>query len=186
MKIPNMLTLLRFFLIPVIIFLIYSSNSDLIFVSLIIFVFAVITDYFDGLIARKFNQKSVFGTFFDPIVDKLLILSIFFVFSNLGLISIWIPLLFLFRELFVTGIRQVGSTKEKIVGANWMGKSKFILQFLLAVQIYLYFYFQRVGINSLLFNQIAVNWFSWIVVIISLLYAFIFLYWYRELLLKDL
>ncbi len=186
MKIPNLLTLIRFFLIPTIGFLLYSNNPVYILISIILFAIAVLTDWADGFIARSNNQRSVFGTFFDPLIDKMLILTIFFIFVDLDLIPLWIVLLILFRELTVSGIRHVYSTPKKVIGANWMGKSKFIMQAVVIfyTQIFLYLTYS----NKVLpfFNKTLVYYFTLIMVVISLAYALNFVFWHRKEILSKI
>tara|TARA_Y100000310_G_scaffold341787_1_gene442109 strand:- start:10532 stop:11092 length:561 start_codon:yes stop_codon:yes gene_type:complete len=179
MKIPNILTISRFLLVPVIAFLLYSKNPNHILISILLFLVAVITDWADGFIAREKNQKSVFGTLFDPLIDKMLILTIFFIFVDLGLIPLWMVLLILFRELLVSGIRQICSSVKKVVGANWMGKSKFIMQTVLVLYIQIFLYFTYSDKSVLFFNKTLVYYSSLAVTIISLAFALNFLFWYR-------
>jgi CDP-diacylglycerol--glycerol-3-phosphate 3-phosphatidyltransferase len=186
MKIPNMLTILRFFLIPLTAVLLYTENPNYILFSIVFFVIAVMTDWADGYIARNFNQKSVFGTFFDPLVDKMLILALFFIFANLGVIPLWMALLILFRELAVTGIRQVCSTKKKVVGANWMGKSKFLLQTVGVIFLQIVIYLNLKGISNIIFNEMVAFYFILAVVVVSLAFAVNFFYWHRQKLLKGI
>ncbi len=186
MKIPNMLTIIRFILIPLIGYMLYSSSPNIILISIGLFVFAVGTDWADGYIARNYNLKSVFGTFFDPIVDKMLILTIFFIFADIKIIPLWTALLILFREFFVTGIRQVCSTKKKVVGANWMGKSKFMLQTVGVVFLQIVLYFKLIGRTNIIFNEAMGFYFIMIVVVVSLAFASNFLYWHRKKLLTGI
>ena len=180
MKIPNILTIIRFLLIPVIAFLLYSKNPSYILLSILLFLIAITSDWLDGFIARKRKMISVFGTFFDPIVDKILVLTILFIFVDLKLIPLWIVLLLLFRELFVSGGRQVCSTPKRFIGSNWMGKSKFVMQTGIIIYTQIYLYLNYSGITSQFFNQTAVYYAVLIMTILSLIYAFIFLYWYRK------
>jgi CDP-diacylglycerol--glycerol-3-phosphate 3-phosphatidyltransferase len=186
MKVPNMLTLIRFLLIPLVALMLYSNDPNLVLISIGIFIFAIITDWADGYIARNFNLKSKFGTFFDPIVDKMLILTMFFIFSDLKLIPLWMILLILFREFLVTGIRQVCSTGTKIVGANWMGKTKFSLQAIAIVYLQLFLYFRLHRASNVLFNETAAFYFVLVVVIVSLAFALNFLYWHRKEILEGI
>ena len=186
MKIPNVLTIIRFILIPLIGYMLYSSNPNIILISIALFAFAVFTDWADGYIARNCNLKSVFGTFFDPIVDKMLILTIFFIFADIKIIPLWTALLILFREFFVTGIRQVCSTKKKIVGANWMGKSKFMLQTVGVFFLQFVLYFKLIGMPNIIFNETTGFYFIMIVVVVSLAFASNFLYWHRKKLLTGI
>jgi CDP-diacylglycerol--glycerol-3-phosphate 3-phosphatidyltransferase len=191
MKIPNLLTIIRFLLIPVISVLLYSNNPHYVLATIPLFIFSIITDYADGEIARKFKQKSTFGTFFDPLVDKMLILTVMFIFSDLKLIPVWLVLLILFRELLVTGIRQVCSKPKKVVGANWMGKSKFSLQAILVCYIMFVLYFEKAGINIsinniFLFTRPIAFYFALLVTVVSIAFAFNFLYWHRKEIMSDL
>lgn len=185
MKISNVITLLRLLLIPLIAYLLYSKKPAYILLSMILFGIATITDWLDGFIARKYRQKSAFGTFFDPIIDKTLILTIFLIFADLNLIPMWIVIILLFRELLVTVIRQNFSTKSKIIGANWMGKSKFFLQscFIFYTQIFLFLTYN--DYYSVLFNKIFIYYFALFITIASIFYAIIFLYWHRKSVFLD-
>lgn len=185
MKIPNMLTIGRLLLIPIIAFLLYSKNPNYILISILLFIIAVITDWADGFIAREKNQKSIFGTLFDPLIDKMLILTMFFIFVDLDLIPLWMILLILFRELLVSGIRQVCSTTGNVVGSNWMGKSKFIMQTVLALYLQIFLYLTYSNNTLLFFNETIIYYFTLTVTIISLAFALNFLlrHW-KEILLK--
>jgi CDP-diacylglycerol--glycerol-3-phosphate 3-phosphatidyltransferase len=186
MKIPNILTIIRFFLIPVTAALLYSKDPKMVLISILVFLLAVLTDWADGYIARTYRLKSVFGTFFDPLVDKMLILALFFIFADLRLIPLWMALLILFRELFVTGIRQVCSTKTRVVGANWMGKSKFLLQTVAVVFLQLVLFFNLRGDAHAFFNETVAFYFILLVVIVSLAFAANFFFWHRKRLLKGI
>ncbi len=184
MKLTNLLTLLRLLLVPVIFFLINSKETSLLLLSLLVFLFAVFTDWFDGFIARTYNLITAFGTVFDPLTDKMLILSIFFAFSSIGLIPIWMVLLLLFRELLVSGIRQLGSVSGKIIGANWMGKAKASLQMGIIVFVQCYLILKSIG--YLIPYGLDILYFSTLfMVILSLIFAAVFLVWNRSLVLKD-
>ncbi|MCH8003267.1 MAG: CDP-diacylglycerol--glycerol-3-phosphate 3-phosphatidyltransferase [Nanoarchaeota archaeon] len=186
MKIPNLLTLIRFFLIPTIAFLLYSDNPNYILLSTIFFIIASLTDWADGFIARHHNQKSAFGTFFDPLIDKMLILTMFFIFVDLDLIPLWMALLILFRELLVTGIRQFCSTPKKVVGANWMGKSKLFMQTIVVLYIQIFLYLTYSDKIIFLFNNTLVFYLTLIMTIISLGYALNFLLWHRKEILSNI
>lgn len=186
MNIPNFLTIVRFFLIPVIGFLMYSKDPNYVLASLVIFVFAVFTDWLDGYIARNYNKKTTFGTFFDPLVDKMLILTMLFLFVDLDMLPLWMILLVLFREFLVTGVRQVCSKPKKIVGANWMGKTKFIMQALVIIYIQLLIYFNLSELKVTLFNETIAFYFALLMTIVSITFALNFLYWYKKELLSDI
>lgn len=102
---PNILSILRLLLSPVFFVLIISKNTDLIIFAYFIYIFAAITDYFDGVLARKYNATSQFGNFFDPLADKFLTSFAFMSFVNLGIINIWLVIIVIFRDLFTTIMR---------------------------------------------------------------------------------
>lgn len=131
-NLPNILTISRILLSVLLLFvLIDSSNLGLREAHLyafFIFVIASITDFFDGYIARKYQLISVFGEVFDPLADKMLILSAFIGLLITQTASPWAVFLILSREFFITGLRVVvASTKQSVKASIW-GKYKTVLQ----------------------------------------------------------
>ena len=184
MKITNLLTIVRLLLIPFIIALLYSSSTSFLILALALFLIASFTDWLDGYIARNYNLITTFGTFIDPIADKILILGIFFAFSDLNLVPLWMVLLVLFRELLVSGVRQVSSMKGKIIGANWMGKTKASLQILFILLAQIYLILKSINYPLAYWPKFLYLFFLGIT-LLALLFAFVFVYWNRDLLLKD-
>ncbi len=139
MNLPNRLTILRMILIPfVLLFMLPLPFMPLtwnyfiyrwgMLLALLFFVAASVTDYLDGHIARSQNIVSNFGKFLDPIADKLLVLSVFMAFIELGRISTWVLVIILFRELLVTGIRLLAAEDQVVVAARMPGKIKTVSQ----------------------------------------------------------
>ncbi len=90
MTIPNILTLLRVAIIPVVVVLLIIAETDAIrWWAFYLFVVAAVTDYFDGWLARKLNQESDIGRLFDPIADKLLVVAVYFALVDTGIIAGW-------------------------------------------------------------------------------------------------
>ncbi|NNE85701.1 MAG: CDP-diacylglycerol--glycerol-3-phosphate 3-phosphatidyltransferase [Alphaproteobacteria bacterium] len=110
MTIPNILTLLRVALIPIIVVLMIAGDSDAArWWAFSLFVASALTDYFDGWLARKLKQESDFGRLFDPIADKLLVVAVYFVLVNDDIIAGWNVLavvLIVSRELLVSALRE--------------------------------------------------------------------------------
>ena len=104
----TLLTLLRITFIPIIVFTYIYNDGKYRDVSAYIFLVALITDYFDGVIARKFNQVTTFGTFLDPIADKLLVVVtvILLSSSNDSILFLMSALIIVSREFLVIAIRQ--------------------------------------------------------------------------------
>ncbi len=184
LNIPNILTLSRALLIPVIITCVYSQRIPSLILSISLLVLIWVLDYFDGLIARKRNLVTLFGIFIDPIVDKMTVLSLFFVFSDLGLIPLWLPLLLLFREFLTSGIRQVSSIKGEVLGVNWMGKIKWNLQIILILYTLFFLLARSLG-RTFPHGEEIIYIGTMIIVLSSLVSSFVFLYWNRTLFLEK-
>lgn len=145
MNLPNRLTLLRIFFVPLIVFFavfpfaqydIVFGHLSVGFVSLPIlnlillglFAFASFTDFLDGYLARKNHQVSTFGKFMDPIADKLLVNTLFILFAYQGLIPVVAVLVMIWRDVFVDGLRMLAAEKGKVVAAGYLGKLKTVVQ----------------------------------------------------------
>ena len=140
MNLPNKLTILRIFLVPVFMIVMmapipYLSDHDNVcrLVAFAIFVITSLTDMLDGKIARKYNLITNFGKFMDPLADKFMVfgalLSIIYKYEYIRPVFIWAAAIVMFRELAVTSIRLVVSGNEGIVvAASWLGKVKTVLQ----------------------------------------------------------
>ena len=136
-NIPNLLALIRLLLAPLMYVLLVDQDwavfegihpSWLNYFAAFIFVLASATDFFDGHIARTFDQITVMGKILDPLADKMLTLAGFLGLMMQGVASPWAIYLILTRELFVTGLR-VNAVAEGIdIAASWMGKVKTVAQ----------------------------------------------------------
>lgn len=127
MTTASKITLIRVAFIPVFMLFMYLSGGHpglLMWISLAIFIFASLTDYVDGHIARKYNQVSDFGKFLDPLADKLLVIAAMTMFCQWGMMPAWALMIVLTREFAVTGLRLVAVGKGKVIAAGWSGKVK--------------------------------------------------------------
>ena len=108
-NLANFLTIARIIVIPIIVICIYLKSPFYGWVAFVLFCVASITDYFDGYIARIRNEITNFGTFLDPIADKLLVAAVILILTSKGIIADWetIPaLIILLREIAVSGLRE--------------------------------------------------------------------------------
>lgn len=129
MNLPNKLTLLRIILVPFFAAaLLIGSIPHHYLIALLIFAAASITDMLDGKIARKYNMVTDFGKFADPLADKILVISAFACFIELGIVGAPFIILVLFREFSVTSIRLIAAENGKVVAANMWGKAKTVSQ----------------------------------------------------------
>lgn len=128
MNLANQITLLRIGLAFVCIWLIVRDTFISMLWAFIVFIAASLTDYFDGLVARKFSLVSDLGKILDPIADKILIIGVFLAFLDLGAIHVWIVTVILLRELIITSLRFFCLNKGIVLEAKILGKHKTVSQ----------------------------------------------------------
>ena len=128
MTTASKITLIRVVFIPIYMVLMYLSEgktNGFMWAALGVFVLASITDYIDGLIARKCNQVTDFGKFLDPLADKLLTIAAMVMFCMWDdRFPAWALMIVLTREFAVTGLRMVAVGKGKVIAAGQSGKFK--------------------------------------------------------------
>jgi CDP-diacylglycerol--glycerol-3-phosphate 3-phosphatidyltransferase len=139
--IPNQLTILRILLSPLFIyFFIQNSMSD-IFIGTIVFFSAAATDWYDGYIARRFNIITRWGQFMDPLADKILISSAFFIFAYLRYLYWWMVIIIICRDFLITFLRIYALHRGRSIvtsaAAKW--KTFFQMSSILFFLIYLNF-----------------------------------------------
>lgn len=137
MNIPNKLTIMRILLVPFIMFfVIYEGLFPAPYgraAAALLFLITALTDLIDGKIARKYGMITDFGKFMDPIADKFMVigtlLAITASYEAFSRLYIWVTAIVVFRELAVTSIRLVVSSRDSIViSASWLGKCKTVSQ----------------------------------------------------------
>ena len=132
LNLPNALAFFRILLAPLMFFMLVNAPeiftqihiSWINYFAALIFVIASVTDFFDGYIARSWNQKTKLGAILDPLADKMLILAAFLGLMMLGRASAWAVYLILVREFFITGFRVVMASDGVEVAASMAGKVK--------------------------------------------------------------
>lgn len=124
MNVPNMLTVIRFFLIPVFVYVFYSpdiSNNTL--WALVVFIIAGATDLLDGYIARKYNLITKWGKLMDPLADKLMLLTVLISLYIKGIIpEIIIIIVFIKEFLMIGGAIFLYKNRKIVVESNFFGK----------------------------------------------------------------
>jgi len=128
MNLPNKLTVLRLILTLFFVTIVSVNKSPCWTVGLLLFIFAAMTDYWDGAIARKHGLVTDFGKLMDPLADKVLMTGAFVMLVQVGLFPGWAAVAILAREFLVTGIRLVAAGAGKVVAADKWGKWKTVLQ----------------------------------------------------------
>ncbi|MBK4775342.1 CDP-diacylglycerol--glycerol-3-phosphate 3-phosphatidyltransferase [Candidatus Pantoea edessiphila] len=130
-NIPNILTLLRFFLIPCFLISFYLPFIYSPVITVLIFSIAAITDWLDGFLARRWNQTSNFGGFLDPIADKVMVsTALILICEYFHVYWITIPtIIIISREIIISALRQwIYNTYNTVIPVLWIGKLKTTIQ----------------------------------------------------------
>lgn len=126
---PNLLTYLRIAAIPVLIIVLARSDvGESTNLPFLVFGLASLTDYFDGILARRNNMVTALGKLLDPLADKLLNSAALIMMIPLGKVEAWLVFMILGREITITGLRSIAATHGLILDASRMGKNKMISQ----------------------------------------------------------
>jgi len=164
-NVPNTLAFIRLLLAPVMFFLLVNRDSALLvnvhytwldFIAAFIFVVASATDFFDGYVARTFDQITTLGKILDPLADKMLTLAGFLGLMMLDRASQWAIFLIITRELFITGLRVSAVSQGLDIAASWMGKVKTVVQ-MIAIGFLL---MEWQGAELLLWTAVALTLYS--------------------------
>ena len=180
LNLPNALALLRILLAPLMFWIIlnpelFTDNGfdvtwNYYFASLL-FVLASATDFFDGYIAREWNQMTMLGAILDPLADKMITLAAFLGLMMIGEASAWAIYIIIVRELFITGIRTVAVSEGLRVTASWAGKVKTVSQ--------------MIAIGFLLMHWPFGTALLWFAVFLTVYSGLEYLWGFRQALLKD-
>jgi len=179
LSIPNLVTWLRILLIPLIVGVYYLPEEWLSYpaqnvVATSIFVFAAVTDWLDGYLARVLNQMSAFGAFLDPVADKLVVVAALIVLLKLGRVDMVVGLIIIGREIAISALREwmarVGQSKS--VAVAFIGKVKTAGQ-MIAIPMLLY--------DGVLFGVIDCQWLGTILInVAAVLTVVSMLYYMRQ------
>jgi CDP-diacylglycerol--glycerol-3-phosphate 3-phosphatidyltransferase/cardiolipin synthase len=174
-NVPNVVTLSRIVLIPLFVGLYYVPDSwlsehDRNQVATLVFIFASLTDWLDGYLARRLNQMSAFGAFLDPVADKLIVMGALVVLLFLNRVDMLVALIIIGREIAISALREwmakVGQSKSVTVA--FVGKLKTLSQ-MVAIPLLLY--------HERLFGVVDCQWLGTILInvaavltVVSMLY----------------
>jgi CDP-diacylglycerol--glycerol-3-phosphate 3-phosphatidyltransferase len=128
LNLPNILTMARVVVIPLVCWLIERGTPKDCMYAAIVYALAAITDLLDGYLARRMNVVSVLGKFLDPLADKLLVMASLIWMVPMGRIPEWAVVLLIGREISITGLRSIASSEGVVIAAGEGGKSKTALQ----------------------------------------------------------
>ncbi len=128
MTFPNQLSVLRIILSPVFYLMFLSDNLMIRRLSIIVFIIAVLTDWYDGWHARKYKSVSKFGMFIDPLADKILTSFSFVLFYTLEIVPLWMVIVIIFRDLLITVLRSFDEFKGYTLETSYLAKVKTFIQ----------------------------------------------------------
>jgi len=169
MNLPNALTILRIFFVPLLVAALVQQNLHVmfgglvitnVFIALAIFLACAATDLLDGYLARRWGQITTVGTLLDPIADKLLISAALISLVQINRVPGWMVILIVGREFAVSGLRSIAAAEGYTIKASDLGKTKMITQVVAISMILLSIRFPAL-------TWIAMLW-LWGVVIFSL------------------
>jgi CDP-diacylglycerol--glycerol-3-phosphate 3-phosphatidyltransferase/cardiolipin synthase len=174
-NVPNLITMSRIILIPLIIGLYYLPSEWLSLenkniAATAVFILAAVTDWLDGYMARKLNQMSAFGAFLDPVADKLIVVGALVVLLYLGRVDALVALIVIGREIAISALREwmAKMGQAKSVAVAFIGKLKTVSQ-MVAIPLLLY--------HDTLFGMLDCQWLGTILInvaavltVISMLY----------------
>lgn len=127
---PNVLTLGRFALVPFVAWRLLEGDIDGAFYF---FLAAAITDFFDGFLARRLDQKSVLGAWLDPLADKAMLLTVILLLADHGIVPVWLALIVVLRDVAVLigAAAWLNLTGYLDVAPTWAGKIATFAEFVL-------------------------------------------------------
>ena len=173
-NIPTLLTWLRIVMIPLFVGVFYLPDEQMSphgrdFTAMLIFVLAAVTDWFDGYLARKWNQTSAFGAFLDPVADQLMVAAALLVLVEFDRVGAVIALIIIGREIAISALREWMASlgKGKGVAVAMIGKLKTAAQ-MVAIPFLLY-YRPVFGIDTVWFGAVLM-WVAAILTLVSMAY----------------
>lgn len=208
MNLPNKLTVSRFILTALFLGVIFSRVPYHETIALVIFCAASLTDYFDGMIARRDKLITNFGILMDPLADKILVCSAFISFVNRAdlpehrgmpahaWMPAWMAVVVVARELAITGLRMLAASKNLVLAAERYGKHKTISQIIAIISVLVLASYPQWGAFGQIFGFKLVAgvpwvvWFTelakWVAVLLTIISGTIYLWRNRQIYLDDM
>ena len=128
LNLPNLLTLLRILLVPVVVVALTVETPGGSAIAAAVFAIAALTDGLDGYIARSRQSETTFGRVMDPVADKLLIAAALISLVSLDRLAAWVAMVIIAREFAVSGLRIAAGQQGVVIPSSWLGKAKTITQ----------------------------------------------------------
>jgi CDP-diacylglycerol--glycerol-3-phosphate 3-phosphatidyltransferase len=158
-NLPNMLTMFRIAIIPLVLVFIYYDSRVNAFIAACLFATASATDFLDGWLARRKGLITVLGKFLDPLADKLIVTSTLVMLIPLGRIPAWVVVLLLARELAITSLRSIAVNEGLVIAASQGGKWKTAFQLTGILGLLIHYPYPIAVITPALHDLVAGTWF---------------------------
>src|SRR5947209_6141551 len=202
MNLPNKLTIARFVLTGAFVVVLFSGIPFNETIALVLFCLAGISDFLDGLIARRQKLITDFGILMDPLADKIMVCSAFIAFvqrldeDGRNWIAAWMVVIVVARELAITGLRLLAASKQVVLAAERFGKDKTISQMVAIIAILVQHSYKDWGVvGQAIFGWRIwggvpwINWLTpaskWVAVILTIVSGWMYLWKNRSLYLYD-
>lgn len=184
MNLALKLTVLRILLSPVFVLFFIQTHQkpELLWVTLFLAFISELSDLLDGIIARRFNMVSDLGKVLDPLADSISRLSMFLAFFQLGYASIWMILIFFYRDSLVSTLRIVAASKSLILSARKSGKIKAVVQAISIVGVILTLLAKYYNFSLIVDPNLIIHGFMWLAVLVTLYSLWDYIYSNRPIL----
>jgi CDP-diacylglycerol--glycerol-3-phosphate 3-phosphatidyltransferase len=193
MVLPNQLTVMRIVLTPIYLWLFLSDDVTMNIAGVVVFVIAALTDWYDGWLARKYNYITDWGKFLDPLADKILTSTAFIGFVVIGKLELWMVLIIIFRDFFITGVRIYAEFKQIAFKTSFIAKIKTFVQMVFLYLLLVVYLLDKLNIDSsiirdilLFFDNTKVIYWTMLSITLLTLYTLIDYFVYNKTLLQTL
>src|ERR1035437_7797207 len=156
LNLPNMLTVLRIMLVPVLVVALLGNTPEGDVLAAIVFALASLTDFIDGHLARSRQTVTTFGKLMDPLADKLLIVAALVALVSLHRLAAWVAMVIITRELAVTVLRLGATQAGVVMAASMFGKLKTCMQIALILAL-IAVHSQPLWVSLLLYATVLVT-----------------------------
>jgi cardiolipin synthase (CMP-forming) len=154
MNIPNIITMVRFLLIPVFVYFFFSENQYSIEIAVAVFILSGITDTLDGYIARRYNQITKLGIVLDPLADKIMLITVLASVTISNNIPTWIIAVVALKEiLMIAGAISLYNERDIVIPANIFGKISTLLSYIAILAVLFALPYNR----TILYSYIAMT-----------------------------
>ena len=167
-NLPNLVTMSRVVMIPVILIFIDNFNPLRSFIASMLYLVAAAGDFLDGYLARSRGQVSMLGKFLDPLADKLLVTAVLVYMVALSRVPAWIVVVLIGRDLAISGLRSIAAAQGLVIAASDGGKIKTALQLVAIMMLLVYFRYPVLGTSIMLDYYVVGNWILFISMGVSL------------------